>query len=86
MENGWNTVISRYTVEGMHCPKCESKIKGELEGINGVKTVEVDREGKRVSVTHAAEKDLAENIRSRIGEMHDGKFTVTGMAAGAIEG
>ncbi|AIQ14733.1 heavy-metal-associated domain-containing protein [Paenibacillus durus] len=86
MENEWSTVISEYTVEGMHCPKCESKIKGELEGIPGVKSVEVNREDKQVAVTHTAERGLAEKIRGQIGMIHDGKFTVTIMTAGNIEG
>jgi copper chaperone CopZ len=39
-----------YSVPGMHCVHCEAAVKRELEGIRGVQTVEVDLEGKVVTV------------------------------------
>jgi copper chaperone len=34
----------------MHCGHCEAAIRGELEALSGVQSVDVDLETKRVSV------------------------------------
>jgi copper chaperone len=39
-----------YSVPGMHCGHCEAAVTRELEGVSGVRTVEVDLEAKLVSV------------------------------------
>jgi copper chaperone CopZ len=39
-----------YSVPGMYCSHCEAAVKGELEGIRGVQTVEVDLEAKVVTI------------------------------------
>jgi copper chaperone len=39
-----------YSVPGLHCSHCEVAVKGELEGLRGVQTVEVDLETKVVIV------------------------------------
>jgi copper chaperone len=39
-----------YSVPGMHCGYCEAAVTRELEGVNGVRTVEVDLETKLVTV------------------------------------
>jgi copper chaperone CopZ len=39
-----------YPVPGIHCGHCESSIKQEVGAVAGVQTVEVDLEGKLVTV------------------------------------
>ena len=39
-----------YSVPGMHCGHCEAAIRGELEPLSGVESVDVDLVTKRVSV------------------------------------
>jgi len=82
MEQSQNTVVTGFIVEGMHCPKCEAKITEAALQVPGALHVSVDREGKRVTVTHLDESGLAQAIRSRIESLNDGKFTVTGIASG----
>jgi copper chaperone len=38
-----------YSVPGMHCGHCEAAVTRELEGVSGVRTVDVDLEAKLVS-------------------------------------
>jgi copper chaperone len=40
-----------YTVPGMHCGHCEAAVKRELEAADGVESVDVDLENKRVAIT-----------------------------------
>ena len=42
-------------VEGMMCPRCVAHVKKALEGVEGVERAEVDLEGKRATVTLAAD-------------------------------
>lgn len=39
-----------FSVAGMHCGHCEAAVKGELEGISGVETVEIELATKIVTV------------------------------------
>jgi copper chaperone len=39
-----------YSVPGMHCGHCEAAVTRELEGVSGVRTVEVDLEATLVTV------------------------------------
>jgi copper chaperone len=39
-----------YAVPGMHCGQCEAAVTRELEGVSGVRTVEVDLEATLVTV------------------------------------
>jgi copper chaperone len=39
-----------YTVPGMHCAHCEAAVKREVEAAEGVTSVQVDLESKRVAV------------------------------------
>ncbi len=48
-----------YTVPGMSCAHCERAISSELEQVDGVASVEVDLETKRVVVRGAGLDDSA---------------------------
>ena len=39
-----------YSVPGVHCGHCKAAVTRELEGVNGVLTVDVDLETKLVTV------------------------------------
>lgn len=39
-----------YTVPGMHCGHCRKAVSEELTAVNGVESVDVDLETKRVTV------------------------------------
>ena len=39
-----------YTVPGMHCAHCESAVRQEVAAVTGVEAVEVDLDGKLVTV------------------------------------
>lgn len=39
-----------YTVTGIHCQSCVDNISGQVGGLTGVHSVEVDREAERVVV------------------------------------
>ena len=45
------------TVEGMMCAHCVAHVKKALEGVNGVKSAEVDLKKKRAVVTLSEEVD-----------------------------
>lgn len=45
-------------VEGMMCPRCVAHVKGALEAIKGVKSVEVSLEEKTAKVTGSASEEL----------------------------
>jgi copper chaperone len=55
-----------YTVPGMHCGHCRAAVAGELQGVPGVESVEVDLDSKLVTVTGHRLDDEA--LRSAIGE------------------
>ncbi len=55
-----------YTVPGMHCGHCERAVREEVSAVAGVESVEVDLEGKIVSVRGSALDDAA--IRAAIVE------------------
>lgn len=46
----------------MHCASCENKIKGNLRFEKGVKEIQCDIEGQRVTVTYDADKTSSEAI------------------------
>ena len=50
------------TVPQMHCESCENKIKGNLRFEKGVKQIECDIEGQRVTITYDADKTNPEAI------------------------
>jgi copper chaperone len=54
-----------YTVSGMHCAHCENAVRVELAQVEGVESVHVDLETKRVTVSAAPLDDalLREAIR-----------------------
>jgi copper chaperone len=39
-----------YTVPGMHCAHCEAAVRREVAVVAGVETVEIDLDGKLVTV------------------------------------
>ena len=43
------------TVEGMSCEHCEQTVEDALEGVEGVQSVDVDREAERATVEGDAE-------------------------------
>ena len=55
-----------YTVPGIHCEHCEAAIKREVGAVEGVLSVDVDLERKRVSV--AAERLVDARLRAAIDE------------------
>ena len=46
----------------MHCDGCEKKIKGNLRFEKGVKTIDCNIEGQRVTITYDADKTKAETL------------------------
>ena len=55
-----------YTVPGMSCSHCEAAVRGELEKVDGVASVDVELESKRVTVAGDALDDAA--LRAAIDE------------------
>lgn len=55
-----------YTVPGIHCEHCEAAIKQEVGAVEGVLSVDVDLERKRVSV--AGERLDDARLRAAIDE------------------
>lgn len=58
-----------FPVEGMSCEGCASRIKSGLANVEGVRVVEVDVAGKRVSVRFSADQVAAEGIGAAIGSL-----------------
>lgn len=54
-----------YQVEGISCGHCEAAVRGEVEKVSGVETVEVDPGSKQV-VVHGDFEDRA--VRAAIAE------------------
>jgi len=56
-------IIKKFNVEGMSCSHCERAVKNEINELNGILDVEVDLEGKTVTVKYdemlVTEADLA---------------------------
>lgn len=50
------------TLPQMHCDNCEKKIKGNLRFEKGVKSIDTNREGQRVTITYDADKTTPEKI------------------------
>ena len=48
--------ISNMIVNGMSCSHCENSIKKSVGALNGVSSVRVDLENKRVSIEYDPEK------------------------------
>ncbi len=63
-------------VEGMHCEKCEAKVKNALTEIDGVSKVEVSLDDKLVSVLHDGRVGMDELVVSAIEAIDDHKFSV----------
>jgi copper chaperone CopZ len=55
-----------YDVPGISCGHCRTAITAEVEQVPGVRAVEVDLEGKRVSVSGEGMEDAA--VRAAIDE------------------
>jgi len=55
-----------YQVPGVHCEHCETAIKQEVGGVEGVERVEVDLDARTVSVSGSALDDAT--LRAAIGE------------------
>ena len=51
-------------VEGMMCQKCVAHVKKALEGVKGVKAVEVDLDNNTATVTYTGKKpeDLVKSV------------------------
>ncbi len=58
--------VLRYAVPGMHCGHCETAVIAEVSAVQGVESVSVDLDAKRVEVTGAQLDDTA--IRAAIEE------------------
>ena len=56
------------TLPQMHCDNCENKIKGNLRFEKGIKTIECDIPGQRVTITYDAGKTNAEAIIQSFGK------------------
>ncbi|MGZ8687975.1 MAG: heavy-metal-associated domain-containing protein [Gaiellaceae bacterium] len=55
-----------YTVPGMHCSHCEAAVKAEVSALDGVESVIVDLDSKRVVVAGEHLDDRA--VRAAIDE------------------
>ena len=55
-----------YTVPGMSCGHCKAAITEEVEKVSGVAGIDVDLDGKKVTVSGAGLEDAA--IRAAIDE------------------
>lgn len=67
-------VTTTYTVAGMTCAHCVSAVTQEVSALAGVDTVDVDLDTGAVTVTSAAELDLAA-VREAVDEAG---YTLTG--------
>ena len=54
----------------MHCENCEKKIKGNLRFEKGVKEIQCDIEGQRVTITYDADKTNVEAIIKSFGNLY----------------
>ena len=63
-------------VEGMHCEKCEAKVKNAITVLDGVSKVEVSLNDKLVSVSHDGRAGMDELVVSAIEAIDDHKFSV----------
>lgn len=54
------------SVEGMSCSHCVNAVKNAVAALNGVSEVEVDLEGKTVTVDYDAEQVSLESIKEAI--------------------
>jgi copper chaperone len=57
-------LIRTYSVPGISCDHCKRAIEGEVGGVAGVEAVDVDVDGKLVTVTGGDDSD----IRAAIGD------------------
>ena len=55
-----------FDVEGMSCNHCVNSIKNAVGALDGVKQVDVDLKGKKVTVGVSAGKTTAQAIREAI--------------------
>lgn len=53
-------------VNGMSCSHCEHAVKTAVGALDGVKSVDVDLKGKKVTTQYVPEKTTPEQIRNAI--------------------
>jgi copper chaperone len=58
--------VKTLNVEGMSCSHCENSVKKAVGELNGVKSVDVDLKGKKVTIEFDAEKVNVETIKDAI--------------------
>ena len=58
--------VMTFAVEGMSCNHCVNSIKNAVGALDGVKQVDVDLKGKKVTVGVSAGKTTAQAIREAI--------------------
>ncbi|HEX7713656.1 MAG TPA: copper ion binding protein [Bacillota bacterium] len=58
--------VMTFDVEGMSCNHCVNSIKNAVGALDGVKQVDVDLKGKKVTVGVSAGKTTAQAIREAI--------------------
>jgi copper chaperone len=58
--------VSSITVNGMSCSHCENSVKKSVGVLNGVDTVRVDLESKKVLVEYDPERVSIETIKETI--------------------
>ncbi len=55
-----------FNVPSITCSVCSGKIKGELKGMDGVETVNVDLKSQQVEVAYNPEEVKPQDIRKKI--------------------
>lgn len=55
-----------FNVPSITCSACSGKIKGELKGMDGVETVNVDLKSQQVEVAYNPEEVKPQDIRKKI--------------------
>lgn len=58
--------VKTLNVEGMSCSHCENSVKKAVGELNGVKSVDVDLKGKKVTIEFEPEKVSVETIKGTI--------------------
>jgi copper chaperone len=59
-------VVQTLNVEGMSCSHCENAVKKSVGALNGVKGVNVDLKGKKVTVEYDTESVSLNSIKETI--------------------
>ncbi|MDK2821437.1 MAG: copper chaperone [Clostridia bacterium] len=63
---GNDKVTVKLNVEGMSCNHCKMTVEKELGQLSGVENVDVDLEGKTVTVTYDKEKVTEDKLKEII--------------------